>query len=332
MSFTKSLRQALKTSRQRTVMVSMLALIGVAVWVVMWQERSEIFSFSGQPSPMLVDQTDLSESFATVQNVIAIGGAPLAREAAIAWLDRQARERHPLNAEAEKLLLNTLRNDGHPEWSDGYRQHLFNSACNALRVQPSDGGEALARILQSQAASHSDRVLRLYALQHLDSMRNSGQIPGPLGEKIHHDLQALATTPDSDVAGAALFTLHQWDGPASDESSASVVLAGEVAADRSRPVDVRVSAIHLAGSAALDPARTIAADISEPILLRKAAIARIGRHGDRTDLPILQSLRAESARLGQAAEPALKALQARLDDSGTPVPKLYQTFSTRSSP
>jgi hypothetical protein len=43
-------------------------------------------------------------------------------------------------------------------------------------------------------------------------------------------------------------------------------------------------------------------------------------------------LRTESARLAQAADPALKALQARLNDSGNPAPKPYLSLPTRPSP
>lgn len=332
MSSPGSLRQALKNPRHRTVVVTVVGFAGLAIWAAVRREHNEISSASGHGTATLVDQATPAESFATVSKVIALGGAPLARETALAWLDRQARERQPLDAEAEKLLLGTLRNGGHPEWSAGYCQHLFNSACNALRIRPSDGGDTLARILQSQALSHPNRVLRLYALQHIDSMRKSGQITAPLAEEIHNHLLSLATAPDSDVAGTALLTLNNWDALPSGTVSASVALAGQIAADRSRQIDVRVSAIHSAGAASLEPARIIAADTTEPVLLRKAAIARIGRHGDRSDLRTLQSLRTESARLAQAADPALKALQARLNDSGNPAPKPYLSLPTRPSP
>lgn len=263
-------------------------------------------------------------SFTTVRHVIATGGCALTRETAIAWLDQQARERAALSDEVETTLLTLLRDShGHPDWSPGYHQHIFNSACNALRVRPSDSGEALARILHSHATSNPDRILRLYALQHLDSLRKSGHLTGALAEEIHATLQHIAASPDNDVAGTAIQLLAEWDGPAADAPPAILALAAHTAADRSRSVDIRVSAIHSAGPAALDAARLIAADPTEPVLLRKAAIARIGHDGTAYDLAALESLTTESARLCQASEPALLNLRKRLRDPSAPAPVPY---------
>ena len=260
----------------------------------------------------------------TVRQVIATGGCPLTRETAIAWLDQQARQRQALAAEAEIALLAMLRHaEGHSDWSPGYRQHIFNSACNALRVRSSDSGEALARILHSHATTHPDRVLRLYALQHIDSLRKSGHLPRPLSEEIPATLLALAASSGSDVAGTAIHLLAEWDGPAADAPPAILELAAHTAADRSRPVDIRVSAIHTAGPAALDAARVIAADTTEPVILRKAAIARIGHDGTAADLDTLKSLGTESARIAQAADPAIHHLQLRLRNPNAPAPIPY---------
>ncbi len=308
-----------------------LALAGTlvaafAALAVVWKTSS---SRSAPPSgndnpPGAVLPPEQDPSLATVRHVVATGGCPPTREAAIAWLDQQSRHRRPLAADAESFLLDMLRDGrGHPGWPPGYHRHLFNSACNALRVRPGDGGESLARILHSHASSHPDRVLRLYALQHLDSLRKSGHLVGVPAEEIRATLESLAAEPDGDVAGTAILLLTEWDGAAGNAPPAILELAAHTAADRTRPVDVRVSAIHSAGPAALDAARAIAADPTEPVLLRKAAIARIGRHGGEGDLPALESLRGESSRLAQAAEPALGNLRQRLREPAAPAPVPY---------
>ena len=55
-------------------------------------------------------------------------------------------------------------------------------------------------------------------------------------------------------------------------------------------------------------------------MLRKAAIAVIGRHGSSADLASLETIRSESARLAQAAEPAIARLRDRPDGRGEPIP------------
>ena len=318
----------------RAVIATAVAFVGLSTLAIVWlgSGPGKVPSSGSRRIPFVAEKTNPVESFETVREVIASGGVPLAREAAVAWLDRQARERLVLETEAETMLLDTLRQGGHPAWTSGYSQHLFNSACNALRIRPSDGGAALTRILQSHAASHPDRVLRLYSLQHIDSMRKSGHLPDALVAETRAMLHSLAIAPDNDVAGTALKILGEWDGPSSATSSATVELAAQIATDRSRPVDVRVCAIHSAGPASLDPSRIIASDASEPIQLRKAAIARIGRHGDQSDLPSLRSLRGESARLAQAADPALQSLTRRLDSPRDSAPMPYPSLPTTTTP
>jgi len=304
-----------------TVVVAVLALVAL-VWKS-GTPRQSAPSPAADLSPGVPREPDLS--LATLRQVVATGGCPLTREAAIAWLDRHARQRSPLSADAETFLLELLRDGrGHSDWTSGYRQHLFNSACNALRAHPSgESAETLADILHAHATGHPDRVLRLYALQHIDSLRKSGRLEGPLAEEIHATLQHSAASPESDIAGTAIHLLADWDGPAAAVPPAILELAAHTAADRSRPVDIRVSAIHTAGPAALHAARVIAADTTEPVNLRKAAMARIGHDGTATDIDTLKSLGTESARLAQAADPAIHHLQLRLRNPNAPAPIPY---------
>ena len=94
-----------------------------------------------------------------------------------------------------------------------------------------------------------------------------------------------------------------------------------MAVDPARPVDVRIAALHAIGEdpGVLDLARTIAPDHSQPLLLRKAALNLIGRHGTSQDLTVLRLCSRESPRLSQAGEPAARALQDRLAGISPPV-------------
>lgn len=304
-----------------------IAVVAVIATITVVHFNQRPATPSTQPSgPTLQSPREPSLSLDTLRHVIVTGGCRLTREAAIAWLDQHARQRNRLDNESEKTLLDLLADGhGHSDWSSGYRQHLFNSACNALRVRPSETTvDALARTLHAHATGHPDRILRLYALQHIDSLRKAGHLDGPLAGEIHASLQHIAASPENDVAGTAIHLLAEWDGSATSTPPAILELAAVTAADRSRPVDIRVSAIHTAGPAALETARAIASDPAEPVILRKAAIARIGRHGTGDDVASLTTLNAESARLAQAAGPALSAIRTRAQNPATPQPVPYQ--------
>ena len=67
-------------------------------------------------------------------------------------------------------------------------------------------------------------------------------------------------------------------------------------------------------------ARAIAPDRSQPTILRKASLNLIGRHGDPTDLTVLNLCSRERPRLSQAGKPAARTLQDRL--AGRPGPVL----------
>jgi len=270
------------------------------------------------PSAPTMDLENPPESYETFRNTVALGGDDRTREAAITWLDRVARESRVAPGEQESFLLTMLENGGNSSWSPGYRQHLFNSTFNALRR----GGpnESLQRLLQKMAVGDSDRTLRLYALQHIGLERGSHRIKGELAEEIHHTLSNLAAEPDGEVAGLAVALLTAWNGNDAsipvDEKDLQVAL--DIAADPKRSPDNRVTAIHAAGPASLPLARRIAGDSSEPIFVRKAAVARIGFHGDATDFGLLEKLRGENSRLAQAAEPALRSVRDRLAHPSAP--------------
>ncbi len=81
-----------------------------------------------------------------------------------------------------------------------------------------------------------------------------------------------------------------------------------------------ITALHAADAHALAAARDLAADLSQPVLLRKAAIALIGQHGGENDIASLETYAGENFRLAQAADPARTAIQHRLANPDAPKP------------
>lgn len=222
--------------------------------------------------------------------------------------------------------MDMITDGGHPAWDSSYRQHLFNSAFNALHR--SRIGEPFTLQLLHLSLHDTDRIMRLYALQHLGAQRRAGHLPdSPLSEKVRASLHEMAGAREEEVSGYAINLLVSWDGAEDGEDGEPEPflrdLALATAADASRPVDIRVTALHAAGSASLPLARTLATSAGEHVMLRKAAIARIGRHGTTEDLASLESLRTESSRLAQASGPALLNLRTRLQDPSASAPVPY---------
>jgi hypothetical protein len=302
-----------------------LAMAACAACIFFWPDKP-------QPAPTAATETETptslsaavpdlrepAEDFDTYLHVLLTGGCEITRPVAIAWLDRISRENSALPEDQASLVMGMIADGGHSSWSSGYRQHLFNSAFNALHR--SRIGEPYTLRLLHLSLHDSDRTMRLYALQHLGAQRRAGQLAdGPLSEKVRTSLLELAKSREEEVSGYAIDLLTSWDGGGDGEPEPSIRdLALATAADTSRPVDIRVTALHAAGSASLPLARALAARSDEHVMLRKAAIARIGEHGTAGDLASLETLRAESSRLAQAATPALAKLQKRQHSTAEP--------------
>jgi hypothetical protein len=301
----------------------LLAMAGAAWWLGKPQENESAVlenpaTQTSAPTPPVVDLAEPAVEFSTFQHVVETGGCEITRPIAIEWLDHHSRTLVPPGPSETSAILAMVTQGGHPAWDAGYRQHLFNSAFNALHLTGS--AETLTRALHHLVIHDTDRVMRLYALQHLNAQRHIGHLPdGPLADEIHAMLQEIARSSEEECSGYAIQVLVTWQGGTTiDPSLQQLALA--TAADASRPVDVRVTAIHAAGPASLPLARTLATQAAEHVLLRKAAIALIGAHGTDEDFPSLETLRRESSRLAQAAEPALLAIRGRLANPDSPAP------------
>ncbi len=276
-------------------------------------------SLSRAPAPNMQEP---AEDYSTFLYVLQTGGCAITQPAALAWLDRYTQENKTMPEEHVTKLLEMMRDGRNPKWESGYRQHIFNSTFNALHLCAV--GEPFTRILQDLTLHDADPVIRLYAMQHLGMQRSIGHLTGELADEIHSLMETLAKKSGEEVSGTAIQVLASWDGAdnaENDPSTRQIALA--TASDSNRPVDIRVTAIHAAGSSVLPLARDLARNPSESVMLRKAAISQIGQHGDMQDVITLNTLAGESSRLAQAAEPALAEIRKRLSGKITAEPIPY---------
>lgn len=252
---------------------------------------------------------DPSAAFVTVQYVADTGGNEATQAQAIFWLDQQARSNQPLSPRQEGWMLDMLMAGGHPQWPKDYKFWLFNSAFNTLH--PSSRQEDLSRLLMHLAAHDPEQTMRLYAIQHLEVQRAAGRLAESLAKEVRSLFLEIAAKPNGQEAGLAIRCLSEWNGSESTPDPDVISQALAFASSQSHAVDVRVSALHAAGMAALPLARTLATDIKQPLLVRKSAISCIGEYGSAADESDLEKLSTESSRLAQASSPALSVIRNR---------------------
>ena len=301
------------------LLAASLVLVVVSILVIRtWKQNrpSPSASRSADHAYPGIDLADPAASFETLRYVADTGGDESTRAQAIVWLDQQTRTMQPMTPRQEAWMLDMLRSGGHPQWAKDYKFWLFNSAFNTLHPGPRQ--EDLTRLLAHLAVHDPEQTMRLYALQHLEVQRTNGRLTGPLADEVHAILLQIAAAPDGQEAGLAIRFLAEWNGTDSPAQPDVISQALALAAADSRAVDVRVTALHAAGPAALPLARTLAADGGQPILLRKAAIACIGHHGSESDTADLRKLSAESSRLAQAADPAVHSIRHRTSRPNAP--------------
>jgi hypothetical protein len=303
------------------LLAGMALLLVAAVFALKNRTSSVIPSPSAAPVAATYPGLDLEDpevTFDVLRYVADTGGDETTRATAILWLDNQSRQGLALSPDHEDWLFRLLENNGHAAWDQEYRFWLFNSAFNALHPGQRHGD--LTRQLKRLALHDPERTMRLYAIQHLGVQRSAGNLTGALADEIHTMLGQIAAAPDGQESGAAVRLLAEWDGGETPVNPDVILQALEIAADDSRPVDVRVTALHAAGQDALPLARKLAGETGQHALVRKAAIASIGRHGDEADTAALRDLSAESSRLAQAAKPALLSIRRRAANPGAPAP------------
>jgi hypothetical protein len=255
--------------------------------------------------------------------VMAHGGAPAEVSEATGFLDELMRSHVSLEAGRREELLAALERGSPSGMGEGDWSHLFNNACNLLAVGQTAADERVLVLLERTAAEDSRLVMRLYALQHLgESYEHAGD---DAKKRLRELVRKMLTQPDAPTAGTALVLWRKWEGSVEGEGDSSNDISRAIVTDTTRPVDVRVSALHAIGDdpKVLDLARGIAPDRSQPVVLRKAAISLIGRHGQEKDLPVLRECGRESPRLSQAGVPAIRMLEDRIAGKPEPVPTSY---------
>ena len=265
-----------------------------------------------------LDLQDPAADFETLRYTADTGGNENTRAQAIVWLDQQTRTLQPLSPRQEEWMFGMLRTGGHPQWDKDYKFWLLNSAFNPLHHGPRQ--QDLTKLLAHLTIHDPEKTIRLYALQHLEAQRTGGRLTGPLADEVRVILMDVANAPDSQEAGLAIRFLAEWDGTDRAATPDITDKAIQLAADATRAVDLRVSALHAAGPAALPLARDLSLDSTQPTLLRKASIALIGTHGGESDISPLQKLSAENSRLAQAADPATRTIRHRLSAPNAPAP------------
>jgi len=246
-------------------------------------------------------------SYQMLRYVAERGGNEHQRKFAIEWLDEQARLRIAPKPDQETWLLSVIEKGGHPDWDIETQLWIFNNAFNYLNLGKEH--DALTKQLLNLALEHPHKTMRLYAMQHIALHRSSGNLTGQIADETQAILQQLAQTNESEVAGSALVALVNWDGETTKPSEKLIQLANQLAGDNARSVDIRVTAMHAVSHHTLTLARTLATDLTQPVQVRKAAIACIGQYGSESDTEALKQLAQENFRIAQAAEPALQNIR-----------------------
>ncbi len=164
-------------------------------------------------------------------------------------LDTAARLRKGIELDLANLLMANLGNGVPKSMTVSSWHHFFNSSLNALGATPGVSREAISRILIQVVDDEDDKVLRLYSLQHLGIHQPS--LSEPLRSELGRRVSELAYFQEDEVSGTALELVEQWNGelgagldnvPVEDRSAAAL----KIMTDANRPMDVRISAMHVA--------------------------------------------------------------------------------------
>lgn len=299
------------SSTRKSILLVLAGVLVLGVAAFVWQQvKTQKNSSTKATDPYAnLNLTNPIASYQMLQYVADRGGDEHQRRFAIDWLGDQTRLQLQPKVEQEAWILSMLEKGGHPDWDIEAKLWIFNDCFAYLHLGKQH--ERLTAILQNLALKHEHITMRLYALQHIDIQRSVGNLTGPIADQTHEMLEQLAKESDGKVAGTAVVALANWDGPNVPPTEKLVQLAIQLAADPTRTVDVRITAIHSVGARTLEVSRSLATDLTQPVMVRKAAIACIGKHGTESDTATLQQLAKENFRIAQAAEPALEAIHNR---------------------
>jgi hypothetical protein len=199
--------------------------------------------------------------------------------------------------------------------SSGEWEERVNEILNLLRTQQG-GVPGLSELMLHMAEQDPNPVLRMYALQHIAMWIPDEPTPEKREAMVKY-LQQLLQRPNDPLAGSALLFLTDLEHTGQIQRSAETDAQFQTAAlnlitnPKTRP-DVKISVLHACvdrkQNDILPTARTIAADETLMIPLRKAAIHSIARMGTIEDIPLLESLAAGNKDLKAATTPALEKL------------------------
>jgi hypothetical protein len=228
------------------------------------------------------------------------------------WIKNQ----QMLTLEDRDALLAYLAQKPSPNLSSGEWEERVNEILNLLRTQPG-GVPGLSDLMLHMAEHDTNPVLRMYALQHIAMWIPDEPTPEKREAMVKY-LHQLLQRPNDPLAGSALLFLTDLEHTGQIQRSAETDSQFQVAAinlitNSTTSPDVKISVLHACvdrkQNDILPTARTIAADESQMIPLRKAAIHSISRMGTIEDIPLLESLAAGNKDLKAATTPALENLK-----------------------
>jgi hypothetical protein len=248
------------------------------------------------------------------EHVLALVGGQEHAQAFAQLLD-WIKNQQLLTPEDRDALLAYLTQPQPPALSSGEWEERVNEILNLLRTQQG-GVPGLSELMLHMAEQDPNPVLRMYALQHIAMWIPDEPTPEKREAMVKY-LQQLLQRPNDPLAGSALLFLTDLEHTGQIQRSAETDAQFQTAAlnlitnPKTRP-DVKISVLHACvdrkQNDILPTARTIAADETLMIPLRKAAIHSIARMGTIEDIPLLESLAAGNKDLKAATTPALEKL------------------------
>lgn len=303
------------------ILISMLVLVIGGLSFIVFQLRPYSQQSSGLPESHHLNATPLDANVELPQPIkgreqtLALGTGE-EHSQAFAQLIDWIKQQQVLTPEDREALLAYLTQPQPPALTAGEWEERVNEILNLLRAQPG-GATGLSDLMLHMAERDPNPVLRMYALQHIALWIPDETVAEKRDAMVAY-LHTLLKRPNDPLAGSAILFLtdleHSGHIPRSAETDAQFQAAAQrLVSDSSTRPDVRISVLHACvdrkQSDILPTAREIAADSTQMIPLRKAAIHSVGRMGSKEDIALLESLATENKDLSAAITPALKLLK-----------------------